>query len=619
MRNVLKSSPVIPASIKFDISAKLLLVALLVISPTFYLDTVLDIALIPRFICWSVVLLAGIFLFIKATPKTKYLGLLDIAFLLYYLISGASLFWALNTANAIFEIQKIFATLLTYFLLRFLLLQTEGRLINFILFCNLVVTLLVLSVVAWQIITDDRFYDLIRLGFKKINGCSAQRNLLCSFLYLTLIFNVLAIFYHKGNKARSAYFFLIGVQVFVLLLLQARTVYIALFLSGICFLVGLQFISNYFKLKRAAIFFTVLFLCIVSLLARLFFVNDDLKVYLEKVDVTQYTQSNSAQERIMMWKRTVQLIREQTLTGVGAGNWATFYPNEDTEVIITSKKYVFFQRPHNDFLWVFAEIGILGFFAYCSLFVLILIPCFRAIKEMDSPDKKLKIWVLLSGLIGYIIIANFSFPKERIEHQIWFALMLAMLSFYLQDYFKNKPKLSLAGIDNRILIVPLLAGLCFNLIIGHFRYEGEKVMRQVYENRLSLEQRKLMIHQAQSPFYNSDHVGFPLSWHLGITANKMSAPKEALQHFIAAHELNPNNFRVLDDLAAAYNVIGDKQKAIQYFEAAHKVDEKGEATIYNLAILYYQLRDYTTAINWAEKLSKDYPLKQELLDELREK
>lgn len=601
------------------INAKLFLFALLLITPVFHLGSVLDIALVPRFICWSVTLLFGICLLVKAEPASKYLTVLDIAFLTYYFITGLSLLWALNSANAIFEIQKVFAVLLTYLLIRFLLLQTEGRLIDFLLLCNLTVTVLTLMLVFWQIMTHEHFDRLIFKGFNKIPGFSAQRNLLCSFLYLTLIFNVLAVIYHKSKKWRLAYLFLIGVQLFVLLLFQARAVYIAIFISGICFLTGFQFIIKYFNLKRAAVFLGILFLLAGSVLTRLMLVDDDFKVYLEKIDVSQYTKSNSAQERIMMWNRTVQMIREQPLTGVGAGNWATFYPNEDTDIIITSKKYVFFQRPHNDFLWVFSETGLLGFLAYLSLFALTLFAGLQSIKNSKDSDKKLKIWTLLCGLIGYIVIANFSFPKERIEHQIWFALLLAVLAYYLSDYFRSKPKLSLARIDNRILILFLAAGLCFNLVIGYYRYQGERVMRQIYTSSLSPSQKQQLIPQGQSYFYNSDAVGFPLSWHLGLAANQLSQPQEALEHFIAAYTLNPNNFRIANDLAAAYSTVGNREKAIQYFETAHLLDPKGEATIYNLTILNYQLRNYTIAISWAEKLPEAYPRRYELLEELREK
>jgi len=100
-----------------------------------------------------------------------------------------------------------------------------------------------------------------------------------------------------------------------------------------------------------------------------------------------------------------------------------------------------------------------GGLAYLTLFVSILIPVFLSIIKKESPDERLKILVLFMGLLGYIVMANFSFPKERIEHQIWLALILSMLTYYLRDYFKNKPTLSLLKVNNGILVGLLLARL----------------------------------------------------------------------------------------------------------------------------------------------------------------
>ncbi len=600
-------------------SIKLFLFGLLVITPVFHLNEALDVALVPRFICWSVILLLGAFLLLKAEKETKYLNILDVSFLLYYFITGLSLIWATNSANAIFEIQRIFATLVTYLLLRFLLLQTEGRAIRFLLFCNLLITLIVLTVVGWQIIEHGRFNNLIARGFDRISGLSAQRNLLCSFLYLTLVFNVFSCVYNKSRQWQFAYLLPIAMQTAILLLFQTRSVYIALFISGLFFLFGFQFITKFFNLKRALVFLGIPVLLTAGILTSLTLVNDNFKGYLEKIDVTQYTESNSAQERIMMWKRTVKMIREYPLTGVGAGNWAAFYPSEDTEVVITSKKYVFFQRPHNDFLWVFSETGILGFLVYLSLFVLILIPGIQVVKKNETPDKSLKVLILIIGLIGYFTIANFSFPKERIEHQIWFVLMLSMLAYYLHDQFKNKFRLSLIKVNNAAIIGVLLTGLCFNLLIGYYRYQGEKAMKPVYTRKM-LPQKKLeLLDKAQSYFYNTDPVGFPLDWHRGITLNIVNQKKEALPYFIKAYKLNPNNFRVVDDLAAAYGTDDQPKEAIRYFEIAHKLDTKGEATIYNLAILNYRIKAYTVALDWAKKLPSDYLRRDELIGELTTK
>jgi len=182
---------------KFDIRIKIFLIALLVITPVFQLWTVMDIALVPRFICWSIVLVGGVILFAKDFPKQKYLTWVDVCLVTWLVVSAASVLWAWNTAEAVFSTQKVVATLLTYWILRFLLLKSEGKLIPVLLWCNVAATLLVLAATFWQMSQSPTLFRLAYNSFRSLTGLSAQKNLLCSFLYLTLIFNVFSVFYFR--------------------------------------------------------------------------------------------------------------------------------------------------------------------------------------------------------------------------------------------------------------------------------------------------------------------------------------------------------------------------------------------------------------------------------------
>ena len=604
---------------KFDIRAKIFLVALLVITPMFCLRAALDIALVPRFICLSVVLIAGVFLFIKDFPKEKYLTVFDACFLAYYLASAASILWAFNTAEAIFEAQKVFAVFLTYLMIRFLLAKSEGKLIPFILLCNVAITLIVLGVTCWQINESPTLFRLAYYTFNDLTGLSAQKNLLCSFLYLTLIFNMLALTYFKNKKWKVGLFTLIAIQFFTLLLLQNRATYIAIIMSGTFFLIGFQFITRYFNFKRIVLAAAIVLILVGSLLARLYLVDDDFWVYLQKADVSKYFESGSAQERIYMWKKTINMIKEQPMTGVGVRNWAIMFPSQSLHRTWAGANDVFYQRPHNDFLWVFSEIGIVGFLAYLGMFVTAFAAGIKVLKMTAESGGRLRIWILLSGLVGYIMIANFSFPKERIEHQIWLILLFSILLYYSKKYYKNTPRLSLSKINTRLLVLVGLLGLALNVVIGHYRYQGEKMMRDVYIDATPDAQKKQLLRDAESYFYNLDHVGFPMSWYAGIIAGSESKPKEALQYFTNAHERNPFNFKILSDLAAVHGNLNNQEEAKKYLIKAQNINPENDGVIFNLAVLHYNSKDFTAAFNWAQKLSDKHPRKKELLQRLEGK
>src|SRR5207253_1409271 len=65
-------------------------------------------------------------------------------------------------------------------------------------------------------------------------------------------------------------------------------------------------------------------------------------------DSTARINNNSAFERILLWRNTAQLIKENPVTGCGAGNWKLLYPKfgvSGTRYIETGS--VHYEHPHN--------------------------------------------------------------------------------------------------------------------------------------------------------------------------------------------------------------------------------------------------------------------------------
>jgi len=355
-----------------------------------------------------------------------------------------------------------------------------------------------------------------------------------------------------------------------------------------------------------------------GLWARLNFVDDDFNIYLQKINVTKYLNSNTASERFRLWNNTIDLIQEKPLQGVGAGNWALFFPSQGVENTAAANQNTFFQRPHNDFLWVFSELGILSFLAYVGVFVLTFWLAWKAMRASTSTNEKLQIWVLLSGLVGYVVIANFSFPKERIEHQIWWAMLLAMLAYHARGELKNV-RLFTLKINNQVLVALALLVLGFNLTIGYYRYKGEAAMKPVYLEATKQAHKKVLLQKAKSSFYNLDYVGFPMDWYAGIIASNEGQAQQAFNYFKEAYAANPYNFRVLTDLAVAHDNLKQRNEAIKYFTKAHQINPQSEDTMFNLSILNYKLKKHKIALEWASKLPENYPRKNELIRELKSK
>ena len=86
----------------------------------------------------------------------------------------------------------------------------------------------------------------------------------------------------------------------------------------------------------------------------------------------------SFQHRIELWNRTINTILESPILGTGLGTWrvenlkhvpskASLNIEGANQSLYTETGNIFYERPHNDFLWVWSEIGIIGLLVYLSL------------------------------------------------------------------------------------------------------------------------------------------------------------------------------------------------------------------------------------------------------------
>ena len=129
-------------------------------------------------------------------------------------------------------------------------------------------------------------------------------------------------------------------------------------------------------------------------------------------------------ERIASWKRTVKLIREYPLLGVGPGNWKTEvlkYSNQ------SNPDFIYHIRNHNDFLEVSAETGIVGGILYISVFVLLVFNFVIYFAKKENPGEGSKfLFIPAFGILFYSVDAFFNFPADRAEMAALFSVFAGL-------------------------------------------------------------------------------------------------------------------------------------------------------------------------------------------------
>lgn len=160
---------------------------------------------------------------------------------------------------------------------------------------------------------------------------------------------------------------------------------------------------------------------------------------------TEVAKSNQpAGIRLSSWQRTLNLIRQSPVTGIGAGNWKVAvlqYENQER----VDFKYLLYN--HNDFAEITAETGLTGGALFVLLFALVFYRFTRAAFTItgsrpakgevsnitgdtsDPPgagEEQLQLLFFAAiGMMGYAVDAFFNYPADRPEIQVLFALFLA--------------------------------------------------------------------------------------------------------------------------------------------------------------------------------------------------
>ena len=113
--------------------------------------------------------------------------------------------------------------------------------------------------------------------------------------------------------------------------------------------------------------------------------------------------TSSTQQRIRFYKAALNSILENPIIGVGLGNWKIHATEYDKPFM---KDYTVPYHVHNDFLEIFAEIGIIGFILYYGIFLWIFILLFKKIKTKNHKEDKNFYLLIIASLSSLVYLAD---------------------------------------------------------------------------------------------------------------------------------------------------------------------------------------------------------------------
>ena len=407
---------------------------------------------------------------------------------------------------------------------------------SFVLF-----SLLLSSVYFYQFISN--YSEIMSLkvewernhAFDALAATMGHKNLLSSIQFLILPFLIFTI--TTGKKIWNV-LSLIAIVLIALTFFQTQTraVFVAVFISLITFL---AINKQNIQLKHIILLFSSFIFTIIIGYSVLHYSN---RLEKFKTEFSGILTDASVQSRYKLYKSTLQLMAEHPVLGVGPGNWKVEVWQYGLYFESWGKSFA--QRPHNDFLWVFAEGGIFAGLSYILIFLILLRDSYLLHKNRKEEDGIIYS-LLFATVMGYGFISLVDFPMERFSHNIiFFVLAAIIIASRLKQQGFSKEKLPV-WVSYLFLFIT-----CFAIYVASIRYQGEIHAANAihYKSKGNWNYVKRAIDKAYNPtYYEMENTSTPLLWYRGVAYFNQQKYDLALKDFKSAYEVNPYHVHVLNN------------------------------------------------------------------------
>lgn len=408
----------------------------------------------------------------------------------------------------------------------------------------------------------------------QIKATFAHRNLLSQVLLLAGILQFMG--YRRFNTFWK-YLSIINLLVVIplIVVLYVRSVWVAA-AAGVLVAVVLTLLGN-LKNKQAQQsvgFGVVLFLAICSGVYLWVSGLENDNVVKKQTQFVTNADYGSSLERIQLWKNSWELFASNPATGVGAGNWPIGIAGTNMDNMRSNDGYLFFQRPHNEFMGVLAETGVIGILLFL---LFMLYPVFIYFKSFLR-EAKTEYVVLVVFNIAYLVIAFFSFPNERMTH-----LLLLLLSWsYL-------PLRELSGAKGKLMLGFAVLIPAVSMYVFGSKYFGEKRVSDALAFKYSGNSAAVVetLGDYNNYWLKMDNTATPVSWYLASAYFELGDMERAKEHFFKAYKVNPNHAHVLNNYGSALVNTNQPKKAKELYRRAQKLAPKFSDPNINLAAVFY--------------------------------
>ncbi|WP_186754189.1 O-antigen ligase family protein [Echinicola salinicaeni] len=313
-----------------------------------------------------------------------------------------------------------------------------------------------------------------------------------------------------------------------------------------------------------------------------------------------WTKKDSADGRLLIWKVSLEMIRDLPLLGFGLDGFKANYmdyqakffeSNPESEYSILADNVM---HSFNEFLLLTVKFGLLGL-----LFVLFSIG-YLIFKIAKS--RSLFRSLTLSGLTGFFVLASFSYPLDYAACWLLLAVFLAMGLPGYEIKIKRKQR-------SLLRLTMVLVG-CWSMVHFYHQAKAEIQWKEIAVSSLQgkteemmMEYRKLYPKLKNNPYFLYNYAAelnvlhryedsnlvleeckkklndFDVQLLLADNYSELDAIEKAEQHFEKASRMIPNRFYPLYRLVKIYERNGNIKQATLLAEGLLEKEVKVESSI----------------------------------------
>ena len=290
-------------------------------------------------------------------------------FSLFFLFSIISVIKSINYAESISRLNEFFAVFCSLFLLiNFYLEKAVNDKYILILFSFALGLEVLGSLNQYRLINS--FTDFNFNMSNEIRGFTGNKNVAAASVafkipFLIILFNKLTSY--KYIK-KILLFIILTASFYVIMLYSARAVFLSISVTifSLIFLISLkkflfgQKITFSLDLKQIFLYVAPLILAF-TIFSSKYSGSERIAVDNRIQSIVSNTEDQSIDQRLRFYGHSLKSIKSNPIFGVGVGHWKIYSIKYDANNMYS---YVVPYFAHNDFLEVFAEIGLLGFIFY---------------------------------------------------------------------------------------------------------------------------------------------------------------------------------------------------------------------------------------------------------------